>query len=167
MVSNGRAMTEIEQAYQTLGLARGASSAAVKQAYRDLVKVWHPDRFPQDHRLHDKVQEQLKGINLAYATVLEDLARPRAARSHPHSDNSNGPTQRAAHVYQTQSRASYEFQTERPPRQPPAQAPRSPATAPSPANPAIYEWFFRVAKFVAVLLSLNLIRLILVHCGAE
>src|SRR5436309_11754920 len=39
---------EIAQCYQILELEPGTSSDAVKQAYRELVKIWHPDRFPED-----------------------------------------------------------------------------------------------------------------------
>lgn len=38
----------------------------VKEAYRDLAKVWHPDRFPGDDRLAEKAQEKLRVINEAY-----------------------------------------------------------------------------------------------------
>jgi len=33
-----------EDALTRLGLKRGAAADEVRQAYRDLVKVWHPDR---------------------------------------------------------------------------------------------------------------------------
>jgi hypothetical protein len=60
-------MTEdIIESYETLGVAPGASRAAVKEAYRDLAKVWHPDRFASDERLSRKAQERLTEINSAY-----------------------------------------------------------------------------------------------------
>lgn len=52
--------------YEILGLEPGASPEEVKQAYLDLAKVWHPDRFPSDPRLQQKAQEKLKEINIAY-----------------------------------------------------------------------------------------------------
>ena len=51
---------------QTLGLEPGASREEVKKAYRDLSKVWHPDRFAEDPTLQQKAGEQLKAINDAY-----------------------------------------------------------------------------------------------------
>jgi curved DNA-binding protein CbpA len=51
---------------QTLGLEPGASREDVKKAYRDLSKVWHPDRFAGDPALQRKAEEQLKAINEAY-----------------------------------------------------------------------------------------------------
>ena len=51
---------------KTLGLELGASREDVKKAYRDLSKVWHPDRFTEDPALQQKAGEQLKAINDAY-----------------------------------------------------------------------------------------------------
>ena len=63
--------------YKILGLEPDASAEEVKQAYRDLAKVWHPDRFAHDTRLQRKAQEKLKEINEAY----EILAGPDAHRA--------------------------------------------------------------------------------------
>lgn len=52
--------------YQELGLEPGATPAEVKQAYRDMANIWHPDRFAHDPRLQDKAQEKMKAINDAY-----------------------------------------------------------------------------------------------------
>ncbi len=51
---------------EILGLEPGVSRADVKKAYRDLSKVWHPDRFTEDPGLQQKAEEQLKAINDAY-----------------------------------------------------------------------------------------------------
>ncbi len=59
-------MDDLSKAYLTLGLKNGASLDEIKQAYRDLVKVWHPDRFGHDERLRLIAQEKLKEINGAY-----------------------------------------------------------------------------------------------------
>lgn len=64
-----------DRAYRILGLAPGASADEVKVAYRDLVQVWHPDRFPADSRLRAKADRNLQRINAAYA-VLKDVQPP-------------------------------------------------------------------------------------------
>lgn len=57
---------DILRCYRTLEVEPGASITKVAQAYRDLVKVWHPDRFQSSARLQKKADEKLKEINLAY-----------------------------------------------------------------------------------------------------
>ncbi len=52
--------------YQVLEIEPGASQDDIKQAYKDLAKVWHPDRFASDPRLQHKAEEKLKQINAAY-----------------------------------------------------------------------------------------------------
>lgn len=55
-----------------LGLKHGASPDEIRTAYRELVKVWHPDRFADDKNLQVKAQEKLSEINRAF----EELSRP-------------------------------------------------------------------------------------------
>lgn len=61
---------ETDQYYEVLELEAGASLEEIKRAYRDLVKVWHPDRFTHDLRLQEKAQEKLKTIIAAYDTLV-------------------------------------------------------------------------------------------------
>jgi hypothetical protein len=64
-------MNEISRCCRLLGVKHGASIEEVKKTYRDLVQVWHPDRFSSNERLQAKAQEQLKEINLAYDYLIE------------------------------------------------------------------------------------------------
>jgi hypothetical protein len=59
-----------------------ATPAEIKEAYRDLARVWHPDRFGTDPRLHSKAEETLKGINEAYQ-LLQSGATGRRASTPP------------------------------------------------------------------------------------
>ena len=68
-------MDDMSKWYQILDLEPGASPEEVKQAYRDMVKVWHPDRFGSDQRLRAKAEEMQKEINLAFEQ-LEDYVPP-------------------------------------------------------------------------------------------
>jgi hypothetical protein len=70
--------------YEVLGLRPGASLDEAKQAHRDLVKVWHPDRFSNDPRLQARAQEKLQEINAAYDRVRVLLSSP-GTRSQPSS----------------------------------------------------------------------------------
>jgi len=59
---------------KALDLEPGATWEEVKQAYRTLAQVWHPDRFPEGRSVHETAEERLKEINAAYGW----LARHRA-----------------------------------------------------------------------------------------
>src|SRR5262249_6677391 len=63
------------EAYRTLDLKPGADLGTVRQAYRVLVKVWHPDRFGNDPKLQAISDEKLKDINASYETLVTYLAR--------------------------------------------------------------------------------------------
>ena len=67
--------------YTVLGLKPGASSGEIKHAYRDLVKVWHPDRFAHDPALRRKAEEKLKEINEAYGRLKGRAWRMRFRRT--------------------------------------------------------------------------------------
>ena len=62
-------MVDIDQCYAILELGPGAPLEEVKAAYRDLMKVWHPDRFSKDPRLQEKALARTKSINEAYQTL--------------------------------------------------------------------------------------------------
>jgi len=60
---------DIERCFEILELDRGASSDEIKQAYKDIVNVWHPDRFSNNTRLKQKAEEKLKEVNVAFDTL--------------------------------------------------------------------------------------------------
>jgi hypothetical protein len=62
----------IVEALEILALKPSATPSEIKEAYRDLVKVWHPDRFGNDLRLRHKAELQLKLINEAYRVLQSD-----------------------------------------------------------------------------------------------
>ena len=74
--------TNLDKAYELLGVKPGVSMRELKAAHRDLAKVWHPDRFQHDPRLQEKAQEKLKEINEAYDLLSSGkVPRPVAAKS--------------------------------------------------------------------------------------
>ena len=60
---------DIKQCFEILEVAPDATSREIKEAYKDLVTIWHPDRYSNNPRLRQKAEEKLKGINVAYETV--------------------------------------------------------------------------------------------------
>jgi preprotein translocase subunit Sec63 len=60
---------KISRCTEILGLKPGATREEVDEAYRDLAKVWHPDRFSGNPRLQKKAEEKIKEINAAYEYI--------------------------------------------------------------------------------------------------
>jgi PEGA domain/DnaJ domain len=71
---------KFDQSLRVLGLGPDATEEAIKEAYRDLVKVWHPDRFGSDERLGAKAQDRLKEVNAAFEQLRGYRPRPPDSR---------------------------------------------------------------------------------------
>lgn len=61
--------------FEILGVGRDTPLDEVRQAYHDLVRVWHPDRFSSDYRLSRISEEKLKLINEAYREVRAHIEK--------------------------------------------------------------------------------------------
>ena len=59
----------IRRSFEILEIGADATEDEARQAYKDLVAVWHPDRFSHNPRLKKKAEEKLKEANLAFETV--------------------------------------------------------------------------------------------------
>ncbi len=100
----------IDQCYKVLELEPGASWEQVKQAYRDLAYVWHPDRYPDDRPLlKRKAENKLKAINAAYEQLSTHShrstpVRPSSRSKAPGSRNSS-PNQSASQGAPSSSRS--------------------------------------------------------------
>ena len=83
---------DVRKYYEILELTPGVSREDVAQAYKDLVNVWHPDRFSKIPRLRKKAEKKLKEVNEAYEKLqshlseLEQLKRQSNARTAPHGN---------------------------------------------------------------------------------
>ncbi len=68
---------DIERCYKILEVDPDSSLEEVRQAYRDSVSIWHPDRFGGSNpRLVRKAEQKLKEINEAYETLISSLSGP-------------------------------------------------------------------------------------------
>lgn len=63
----------MEKYYKILEIHINATEQEVTRAYREMIKVWHPDRFPNDIKLQKKANEKLKEINDAYQRIINHL----------------------------------------------------------------------------------------------
>ena len=94
-------MSELERCYQLLGVPPDASLADLQQAYKQLLRVWNPDRFRHDTELYDRAAKQCVDIDEAYAQLVKHLtdvhAQERnvandAAETVSSSSHAAGPT---------------------------------------------------------------------------
>lgn len=73
--------------YQVLGISPDATDDEVKQAYRELARKYHPDKY-RDSDLADLASEKMKEINAAY----EEIQKQRAMRGKSQQNAGNGYT---------------------------------------------------------------------------
>lgn len=64
---------------RVLSLGAGATQQSIREAYLDLAKVWHPDRFEADPRLKSRAEEQFKQIQVAVRQLQEHFQQADAA----------------------------------------------------------------------------------------
>src|ERR1051325_1034488 len=73
--------SEILELFQQLELKPNANLDSVRHSYRQLVKVWHPDRFAHDQALQALATDKLKKINAAYEQLVLILTGDRESIS--------------------------------------------------------------------------------------
>jgi len=59
----------IEPHFEMLELQPGASLKEIKESYRELVQVWHPDRFQTNPNLQKRAHLKLQQINESYEVL--------------------------------------------------------------------------------------------------
>ena len=57
---------DVSRALEILEVNTDASFDEAKQAYRDLINVWHPDKYADNERLQEKATEKLKEYNATW-----------------------------------------------------------------------------------------------------
>jgi hypothetical protein len=114
-------MHEFKAHFQLLELDQTASLDDIKQAYRDLVMVWHPDRFAHNVRLQHKAEDKLKQFNCAYEYLKRwyDGTRQGHTRtaSHAASAPRTQPSASKRQPHTSSGTASAQQQSTVPPRQ--------------------------------------------------
>ena len=74
---------QIIEFYRQLDLEPGADLVSIRQSYRQLVKVWHPDRFGNDEKLQAAANNKLKKINFDCESLIAFLESGGKVESAP------------------------------------------------------------------------------------
>lgn len=74
--------------YSVLGIDRKATDDEVKNAYRELAKKYHPDRY-SDNPLADVAKEKMQEINEAYDQIMNSRRRRKKSDADWKYDNPN------------------------------------------------------------------------------
>ena len=64
---------DLRNCYKILEIQQTASLSEIKQAYRDMIGIWHPDRYVQNPHLHEKATDKLKELNVAYNKIASAI----------------------------------------------------------------------------------------------
>ena len=104
---------EIHSAYQTLELPNSAGLPQVQKAWRKMVTVWHPDRFPRNPDLQREAEERAKQINNAYDVLKRYLKDGDIPRSRPRPSKQSRKQESQKQARQTRSRSSKQSQKQK------------------------------------------------------
>lgn len=132
---------DFRAALNILELPPSATREDVRRAYRELAKVWHPDRFQGDERLRQKAEGKLKDINEAYRVLQQWSGNNKPNTTHPQD---KGPTA-------TERPAQPRPAAEEPPRTartPPVGSKREPQPTGNSKTRPLAHWAIRVGIFV-------------------
>ena len=73
---------QLRQALAKLELSNRVTRTEVREAYRNLAQIWHPDRFSHNPKLQELAQKKLCEINNAY-DFLEDYFKTKNGSKRP------------------------------------------------------------------------------------
>jgi hypothetical protein len=65
---------DLRRCLEVLELKNATSISQVKHAYRELVHVWHPDRFPSNSTIKKRADGKMREINIAYEHLIAFLS---------------------------------------------------------------------------------------------
>lgn len=68
---------DAKRGFKILEIQETDAVEEIKRAYRDLITIWHPDRYAQQPRLQKKATEKVKEINAAYHYLMSHMSRPK------------------------------------------------------------------------------------------
>ena len=94
-VGDKLSMDEIRRYYEILELEPGASLEEIEQSFKELIRIWHPDRFRKDPNLYARAEEKTKDLNEARDRLTEFLSDPGVYEFRSHSSGSTASSNTA------------------------------------------------------------------------
>lgn len=91
--------------YEILGVPRNASDEQIKEAYKELVKKYHPDKY-QDNPLADLAEDKLQEINEAYDKIMNERGSSYSYSNQSYSDHSYASGGNSQQSYSDQAGAA-------------------------------------------------------------
>lgn len=73
----------VQEALTILEIQGEPTAKSVREAYLEMVKVWHPDRFPDDAKMKVRATRKTQEINSAYGVMQEHFRRPASPPVEP------------------------------------------------------------------------------------
>ena len=81
---------DLEKCFEILEVDKDTPPDKIREAYMDIINVWHPDRFSNNPRLKEKAESKVKEINVAYET-LQSYVPTRQQQQAPQEKTEAGP----------------------------------------------------------------------------
>jgi hypothetical protein len=100
-----------DEALQLLELKLPFSKSELKQAYREALMVWHPDRFAGNEKLHSKAHKRTCLINEAFemlSNLLEEITRYQSPAQPKRTAEPANPHRQTTPTQSQQERSSAE-----------------------------------------------------------
>jgi hypothetical protein len=82
--------------FEVLGVTRNSTKDEIKKAFREQIKKWHPDKFPNQPDKISEALERSKKINEAFS-FLENYEPPKQTHTNFNSYTYGRPKERADH----------------------------------------------------------------------
>ncbi|HSE83720.1 MAG TPA: universal stress protein [Thermodesulfobacteriota bacterium] len=101
---------DVDKSLELFGLSSNFTERQLKEAYRDLVQIWHPDKYVNKPRLYGKAQERLIEINKAYEVLQEYLRNSDTASGKRGMSSAGKP---ASNLKGTDAQAGSKFRQNR------------------------------------------------------
>lgn len=137
---------------ELLDLSVDATQADIKHAYRQLVQIWHPDRFEHDQQLKQRAENELKKLNAAYERLTaRERTDARSPGASPGSRESRPPTSNSSGTSRPRDPV---------PPPPPTTPPVQPTSAPASSS-------VRAFVILAVIVGLGILTAALASSGSD